>query len=433
MKILMLNQDWFAAEWRAAGHEVVTSGSAVHLDHIVEKPLGRINDIVRDCGLSGVPDLIVYHDNSMPISVVGLEETEIPTLFYSVDAHHHSHWHKHLGVVCDKSFVAHRDYLTEFQSEGVDAEWLPLWASRLMEPSDEKKYDAIFVGTMDPDLNKDRVQFFDELCRVAPVTLLRGEFWKFYPHARIVINQTVKGDLNFRVFEALASGSLVLTERSSNGLFELFEDGRHLVTYERGNVSEAAQKIKELLAQPEKCKSIGLAGFEEILKHHTVEKRAETVFAALSKLKKLTRPTKFFSSMVTYLYSGIRYEKVSMPHAALCFTRALQSIEQALLRAEKIHEHLVLYAVLACSEYDRFSRSMNGYHMLCRLQEAYPNETILRLAVARGALNAGKRELAVEVIKPLALATDEAFSLAETVVRQILDMRRPKREQAKAY
>lgn len=432
MRILILNQDWFADEWRSDGHEVITVGTATHLDYVVEKPLGRLNDIVVDCGLSGPPDVIVYHDNSMPISVIGLEETEIPTIFYSVDAHHHSHWHKYLGVVCDKSFVAHRDYLAEFQSEDVDAEWLPLWASRLMHPSQDKQYDAIFVGTMDPELNKDRVKFFEQLCCVAPVTILHGEFWKYYPHARIVINQTVKGDLNFRVFEALASGSLVLTERSSNGLFELFEDGKHLVTYERGNVDDASNKIKEFLAAPGKCETIGLAGYEEILLHHTASARAKTVLAAINKVTKTKRPRKSFSSMVTYLYSGIRYEKVSTPHAALCFTRALQLLEQALTQNEPINEHLVLYAVLACSEYDRVSRTQSGYHLLCRLQVAYPQETILRLAVARSSLNLGRREIAIEVVKPLALETEEAFRLAETVLRQILDMRRPKRELAQA-
>ena len=53
-----------------------------------------------------------------------------------------------------------------------------------------------------------------------------------YSAARIVFNRSIKNDVNMRVFEALACGSLLLTnDLSDNGQAELFRDGVHLATY----------------------------------------------------------------------------------------------------------------------------------------------------------------------------------------------------------
>jgi hypothetical protein len=415
----MLNQDWFAQLWRDAGHEVVTAGLKGHLDYKIKTPLLHVDAIASECGLSGPADLIIYHDDSMPLAVIGLESTSAFTVFYSVDAHHHVHWHKYLAAVCDLTLVAHKDYVSEFKAAGAEAVWFPLWATQKIEPTKDKQFDALFVGTLDSKLNPKRVEFFKRLQGIAPVQVKQGAWWTLYQHAKIVLNQTVKGDLNFRVFEAMASGSLLLTERTPNGLFDLFEEGKHFICYTPGDEKEAARQIEYYLNNSEERERIAAAGYTEIISKHQESHRAQEILSLVSNLKKQISPNKNLACIVPYVYCGWRYETVSGAHAILCFAGAISAIERAIELNERATDHHILYAILACSEYDRLVSEKRGYDVLTRLYRHSPESQILRLALARASLNCGKSDFAAEVVRDLPMTSGEAFELAEVVVREI--------------
>lgn len=109
-----------------------------------------------------------------------------------------------------------------------------------------------------PDLNPERGAFFDELRTKVPVHVTQGQYWTIFPQSEIVINQTVKRDVNFRVFEAMMCGTLPVDGRIENGC-ELFRDGEHLVTYEKNNTSDAADKIRYYLRSPRRSATIAAA------------------------------------------------------------------------------------------------------------------------------------------------------------------------------
>jgi hypothetical protein len=419
----MLNQDWFAQLWRNAGHEVVTAGLKGHLDYKIKTPLIHVDSIAADCGLSGPADLVIYHDDSMPLAVIGLESTQAFTIFYSVDAHHHLHWHKYLAAVCDLTLVAHKDYVPEFNSACAEAVWLPLWATQKIEPTEDKKFEALFVGTLDSKLNPKRVEFFKRLQAISPVEVKQGAWWTLYQHAKIVLNQTVKGDLNFRVFEAMASGSLLLTERTPNGLFDLFEEDKHFVCYNPGDEKEAAAKIDYYLNNNEVRARIAATGYAEIMSKHQESHRADQVLSLVPNLKKRAAKAKYISCIVPYVYCGWRYETVSAAHATLCFAGAVNALEKSIEVKEGCNDTLLLYAILACSEYDRLVGEKRGYEVLTRLYHHVPQSQILRLALARASLNCGRGDFAAEVVKDLPMSSGEAFELAETVVRQIYSIK----------
>ncbi len=57
-----------------------------------------------------------------------------------------------------------------------------------------------------------------------------------YSAARIAFNRSIRNDVNMRVFEAVACGSMLMTnDLSDNGLATLFRDGMHLATYREGD------------------------------------------------------------------------------------------------------------------------------------------------------------------------------------------------------
>ena len=93
-----------------------------------------------------------------------------------------------------------------------------------------------------------------------------------YTQARVVLNHAIKGDVNMRVFEALATRSFLLTPHVP-GLMDLFEDGVHLVTYKDGDVDDALDRIARYVDDEAARERIAEAGYREVLAHHTFAHR----------------------------------------------------------------------------------------------------------------------------------------------------------------
>lgn len=421
MKILIYNQNWFAAEWRAQGHDVITMGMANHLDVVLSKPLIHIDQALNEAGAGYRPDVIVVHDNSAPVALIGLNETDIPTLFYSVDIHHHVNYHKYLANLFDIMVVAQQDYLPLFQGISEPPHWMPLWASRWVDAAPARDYDAVFVGNLDLKLNPDRVKFFEELQKRVPVLCTMGEYWNIFPFSEIVINQTVKGDLNFRVFEAMMCGSALLTERSGNGLFQLFNDGEHLVSYEKGNSTDAAEKITELLTNRTRAREIAQAGREEILRKHLASHRADQLMLLMQGIQKKNAAMKHLGSFMNFCTLARRIEKLDYSYAGQACITALRAAELALEHEEPLTQEITFNLIACTAQYDRIIRSGAGAALIERFAEAYPDELILQLGRIRHTLNSGRRQEALQLAENLA-AVDAAttFTNAEKVISSIL-------------
>lgn len=86
-----------------------------------------------------------------------------------------------------------------------------------------------------------------------------------YEKAHIVINCSLNGDSNRRVFEVLMAGGFLISDRisSQTGLYTLFQEGVHFECYE--NQSELIEKIYYYLANPEKARQIAAAGQQKLL------------------------------------------------------------------------------------------------------------------------------------------------------------------------
>ncbi len=423
MNILILNQDWFAVELREMGHHVVTAGLADHLDIKIDGPLLHIDSVIKNAMPQHSPDVIIVLDNSAPIVFLGLDETEVPTIFYSVDTHHHVELHKYLANLFDYTLIAQKDYLPDFEAIGHHPEWMPLWASRHIEPSNDKRYQAVFVGTLNAKLNPDRVRFFDALKEKAPVHVQTGNFWELFPHAEVVVNQTVKGDLNFRVFEAMMSGAVLLTEASPNGLLELFREGEHLVTYPKNDVDQAAEIIRGLLADPARCRAIGASGRAEILARHTVHQRAQRIDQIVRTVKKKRSPQKLYSTMLNFASLALKMEGIDTRLAGRTFLAALKAADYAVKEDEPLNEELACFVVLSCINYERVINSGAAEALLEEIGQRHPNLEAIGLARIRILLNSGRRNEA-EVLARALSADDvyDTFCRSDLFVESLLSL-----------
>lgn len=423
MKLLLLNQDWFAEELRELGHEVLTLGAhGTHFDVKASCSMLHIHTVMKQHCPQFAPDRLIIFDNSSPVCYAGLEELDIPTLFYAVDTHQHLDLHLYSYELFDEVLVAQRDYIPEFHRLGYSPEWMPLWASRVLEPTMDKSHGAVFVGTMNARLNPDRVKFIEALAACSALEVLsNNDFSVIFPRSEVVVNQTAKRDLNFRIFEAMVSGAALLTERIENGLPELFREGTELVLYERGNVAEAASKIAELLSDTARSRAIGRAGRERILQEHLPRHRAARLDRVVSAMERKSLPGRFFAGMVNFEGLAARASQVQEPCVGFALIWALRAAEQALRRGEKLNFGSSCALVGACINYDLLTKSGSGEKLLNVAAEAHPDMPLLRLAQIKLHMLRGERDAARAIARLIREdAEEELYQASDQIISQIL-------------
>lgn len=184
----------------------------------------------------------------------------------------------------DKVFAAQRDGAAELRAQGVaTATWLPLACDPELHGQIEvpKQHDVCFVGNL---VGRARIDLVGLLKQHFSKVFVGQEYFeemaRRYSASKIVFNRSVRNDVNMRVFEALASGSLLMTnELRDNGLQELFQDGVHLATY--SGPEELLDKIDYYLRHDEARERIAAAGRAAVLAGHTYAHRMKQLLAAV--------------------------------------------------------------------------------------------------------------------------------------------------------
>jgi len=167
--------------------------------------------------------------------------------------------------------------LEEYKKHGVkEAKWLPLSCDpHLHRKLDLPKiHDVSFIGNIYPNraaLLKRLEQRFDLF-----VTHAYGEeMVRIYNQSKIVLNLGIgRGGIQHRVFEALACGSLLLTNELPSGDERIFEDRVHLVYYNEENIEDL---IVYYLAHDEEREAIARQGRAEVIQKHTFAHRMQQV------------------------------------------------------------------------------------------------------------------------------------------------------------
>jgi hypothetical protein len=104
---------------------VVTAGwTSDNFDLRLATPLQPLDKVCQHFSNNGSVDRIVYFDDSSPLSVTGIEEIDIPTLFFAVDSHLHAKWQAWYGGCFDKVLVVQNQYVEIYKKRNPNAEFV---------------------------------------------------------------------------------------------------------------------------------------------------------------------------------------------------------------------------------------------------------------------------------------------------------------------
>jgi hypothetical protein len=232
-------------------------------------------------------DVLLFIDSPGPFWPVGLENIGCPTAAYLIDTHQNLGLRLAYAPFFDHIFVAQCDHVSAVRDHGYpQAEWLPLAAEPGFagDPFRPRPLEVAFVGQNgEPGTRR-----YEVLCAVAAAfktndfsrSYAPAEMSDLYGRAKIVINASIGGDVNMRVFEATASGALLVTDRVCNGLDRLFTEGEHFVGYH--SASEANAVIARYLDDDAGRTRIASAAQQHVLAHHTYLQRWMTIRTRLT-------------------------------------------------------------------------------------------------------------------------------------------------------
>ncbi len=257
----------------------------LEMDHLY--PTGDLSifgtydlNIWVDWGEDGLGGLLPYKPLDCPK----------PMAYWASDTHiNDASYQFRLGMAkqADFVFAAQKKGLEAFKKDGIpNPVFLPHAVEPLAYPKQEKftkQFDVCFIGHINTRSREDALdRVFREFTNFDYGQALFERVAERFGNSKICFNIAHNDDINMRNFEVMATGSFLLTNWIPT-IEDLFEDGKHLVLYR--NEEEMIEKTRYYLAHDDEREKIAAAGYEEVMKNHTIQNRVDTILAEFMKSK----------------------------------------------------------------------------------------------------------------------------------------------------
>jgi hypothetical protein len=228
------------------------------------------------------PDLLIQQETLGPRTLIAdLPALGCPKVFWSIDTHLNSFWHRYYARLFDLFCTTQKHWLPWFADAGIASTlWLP-WhgVARERAPWERRLGDMAFVGRLTAE-RPVRSWFVDWLRELGDVRVRQdlgfSDMLAFYDESRLVPNESIFGEINFRLFEAVSCGCAVLNP-AIPGLDELFVPGEEVAVYRDG--AELSHWVRRLRDDDLLARSIGLRAWERVRREHLPGHRAAALMA----------------------------------------------------------------------------------------------------------------------------------------------------------
>ena len=229
-----------------------------------------------DWGEDALTSMLPYS----PVNMKGIG----PSVYIASDTHLGYDYRFKKAKEFDFVFCNQLDAAEKFKEAGMNAEWLPHAVYPIAYPNKPvaiPTYDLGFVGFV---TFEKRAEMLDRILRETKNYYYGQKLFEdaaqIFRRSKVVFNTAAVDDINMRCFEALATGSFLLTENVPT-LNKIFENKKHLVSYE--NMGEAVEFFKYYRDNDEERKVIAKEGMDLVLSEHTYRNRAQTIIDKLER------------------------------------------------------------------------------------------------------------------------------------------------------
>lgn len=272
-EVVSTNADAYLKAFQEMGHRVVTVGPWRHLQHVSSLPV-----IVERCEqIDFHPDLVIEYEGGFSLTGLEARNWGFPLVWIENNPHLFGPGHREKVSLFDFVFTSQKSWVDFLRGGNPNTYWLPPACDPEIYPRLDlpETHDLGYVGHPLPEKDP-RHDLFRRLSGVFSFQVVSGVWYSraaaVYSRSRIVFHHSSAGNLSTRPFEGLACGRMVLSD-ACEGLLDLFQDRRHLVTY-RGE-EELEELARYYLGHEEECRDIAEEGYREFLARHTYRHRAE--------------------------------------------------------------------------------------------------------------------------------------------------------------
>ncbi len=249
---------------------------------------GDMEEVLDQLPAGWEPDVLLYVDTGLLYPLKNMSALNCLKACYLIDSHLAFDLHLEYAENYDVVFTAHKPAVEMLKERGIEnVFWMPPACDPDLheKKADEKKYDIGFVGSSNPE----RVHLLNELGQRFNTYYERcflERMAEVYSQSKVVFHKSVNDGLAMRVFEVLASGSMLLTdEAKGSGLTDLFQDKEHIVIYR--NEKELMELAGYYLKNDDERKKIAAEGMRKVLNEHTYHHRVRDMVRTLSIIMKL--------------------------------------------------------------------------------------------------------------------------------------------------
>jgi glycosyltransferase involved in cell wall biosynthesis len=273
--------DLFARAFRRCGLNVVCLKDDFPADGNIQVVLDQSQQL---------PKMIVLAESAHDLLPQGLEKVNIPTVSFQSDTYAYTRRRIRWSMLFDYAVVFHPGFEARFRSAGHPRviTWSHAADPELFSGQQEQRtFEVGWVARTDGNLYKDRrfvLKSLSQHFRMNDFTRFHfpDELAEVYCRSKIIVNvarDDYPQDANMRVFEAMASGALLITRLPSELTSIGFEEGVHFVGYNR--LDEIVALTRQYLDDEGTRTRIAQASREKVLREHTYDKRVEMLLRTI--------------------------------------------------------------------------------------------------------------------------------------------------------
>ncbi len=251
------------------------------------------------------PDLFIQKESiGLKILLRNVSSLPCKTAFWGIDTHLHYAWQMYYARLFDVFFTPHKDFLAYLCEEWQHPQLIRLAQSGVVRdfvPHAQREHKLNFVARLSGTrIHRQRLcQLLWDNYKVQHTdNLTSSQMFDLYSNTRIIPNESIAKEVNFRLLEGASVGACVITPDVGDDQNCLFTPNKEILVYK--NLEELKTLIDKCLAEPDFCENIGRKAFERVQKEHTPLHRAQQLCAAFHPQTPSTRETTYAEDLTHF-------------------------------------------------------------------------------------------------------------------------------------